>query len=161
MQTNEEASRLRANAASLIIRNQLDLKQTLWIFSNFKIQSTTPEGLADNEFRELVSIYKRVKELLEQVVSTVSTTSSAIAASIYPSNSAAKLTAIINSIDIENKLMGEVEQQFQQFNDSSDDVNVRRSIIIFVQDKINKALTEITSNTLNQLHLLLFGDGQP
>ena len=57
--------------------------------------------------------------------------------------------------------MEEVEQQFQQFNDSSDDVNVRRSIIIFVEDKINKALTEITSNTLNQLHLLLFGDGQP
>jgi hypothetical protein len=151
----EEASKLRATAASLIIQNQLETIEINRQITNFKIESTTAEGLSDNEFRNLVVIWDNVGKLLQQLKTVISTTSSAISASVIPANSAAQITSVIDELTNSTSFLTDAQLGLSEFN-HTDVFTIRKNILQNAHDKINRAAEGIR-NAIRQLHLLLFG----
>jgi|SRR3990172_11365209 len=163
MATNitEEASRLRASAASLIIQNELDLKDIERQVAGFKIESTSSEELTDRELKILLAIGEKVAKLLQQASSDLPIACSAIAASLNPTDMAGKITSIINQLDIAKGHFVEAEVGLLKYKDASDEFNKekefseRKGILVSAVKGINVILVELR-NVLSELHLLVF-----
>lgn len=156
MSTNftEEASRVRANAGSSIIQNELDLKEISRDFSGFTVESTTADDLADKELRRLLAVADRVAKLFQQVSSNTPIVCSAIAASNLPPNAADRITATIDKLDEATKDLKEVSAKLSGFKDLVGFTEKRKALIT-IKDIINRVLTNL-KNVLDQLHSLLF-----
>jgi hypothetical protein len=151
----EEASRLRANAGSSIIQNELDLKEISRDFSGFTIKSTTADDLAEKELRRLLAVADRVAKLFQQVSSNTPIVCSAIASSNLPPNAAGRITPIIDKLDEATKDLKEASTKFSGFKDLVG-FTEKRNTLENIKNIINQVLTKLKS-VLDQLHLLLFG----
>jgi hypothetical protein len=150
----EEASKLRAGVASSVIQHQFEQKEIERLFSTFKFESTSSEGLADREFKMISDMKKRLANLLQQVKSNLPLVGSAVSASIFPADSAAKITQIIDGIDNGTLHLKEAESELSTYLESND-FNQQKGFLEIARDKTNNALI-IVKSILNQLHLLLF-----
>lgn len=151
----EEASRLRANAASSLIGNELEFNETKRNYVNFKVQSTTSEEIYDKEFKTLLVLRDTIMRLFGQSRLATTAVCSAISASVFPLNSSAKITAVIIELDSADNFIREAESSLTEFNNTSDFFR-RRDFIEIAYDRINKAMAAI-KNALDHMHTLLFG----
>jgi len=151
----EEASRLRANAASSTVQSELDFKQVQKQIGAFAIESKMSEALTDNEFMKLLAIGDGVQKLLQKVRSDLPVAASAISASLLPANAGGNITSIINSLDAADSKLREAESALAGFKDAKD-FSKQVGIVKDAEGKLNKGLSEIKS-ALDQLHVLLFG----
>jgi len=154
-QLTEEAAKLRANAASSIIKSEMDLKEIEREFASFQIKSDTSDNLADRELKLLLGLGERVSKLLQQVSTSIPSICSAGAACIYPLNVASKITPVIDDIDAAKGYAKETETKFAEFKNQKKFVD-QKSALVNAQGKINQTLAKIRS-AVDQSHLLTFG----
>jgi hypothetical protein len=151
----EEASRLRANAASTIIQKQLELITLEQNFSSFKIKSSTTKDLYNNELKNILQMGNSISSITQQLKSIIPMTCSAVSASVYPSNCSDKVTSMIKELDEVIKSLVTAQSELSKF-DKYGELEYNSRQIEYILYNTTKAKEGIKS-ILNQLHKLIFG----
>src|SRR2546427_11910043 len=93
----EQAATLRGNAASALVRSEVDFQALQSLFSSFAISSTSANELADNEGSILASCGQQCAAIIKEFSSALLVLSSAVSSSTFPT-SASAVTAIVDKL---------------------------------------------------------------
>ena len=151
----EEASKLRANAASSVVNIRFNLGDFTRQFDTFKIESTSTASLNEKEFRIIVDLRNMISKLMEQVKFSISISCSAVSASTFPANAANIINSLMDELANADNNLIEADNKLSEFN-ASGTFHTQKDIIESVQNYITTA-SQAIRKTVEQLYLLIFG----
>ena len=158
MSTNitEEASKLRAAAASTVIQNSLDLEQLARRHQKFNFSSNSSDELYEKELKIILHVREKTETLIQELIQGTQSVCSAVTASSASSlNILDKITIVIQSLDKANGTLSEVQDDFTAFREVSGLQN-QKVALESIHRKIGNIIVHCRTIT-DQLQALLFG----
>lgn len=152
---SEEASKLRANAASSIIQKKIELIDIDEALNSFRLTSKDVKGLYTSEFKNLLEIGNRISNMAQQLKSVITITFSAISASVYPANCSPELALMIDGLEDVIKHLIKAQSELSKFREN-DEFEKNKSVISTTLDTALNANKRIKC-IVDQLGKLLFG----
>jgi hypothetical protein len=160
-QFTEEASKIRSNAASSILQNELNIRDLSRRLGLLNLTSDTREGLSDNEAQSISLALKELSDAQYKLNSNIVLLSSAIAASNLLTSTEA-FTTIFNNSDMIDENIKIATEQLAQFKKSLNDDNPKsvddlKVCLTNALQPIKNTTTIITNTLIMMRNLLLSG----